>query len=313
MTPTVPLVSIGLPVRNGENSLRRALDSLLSQEYRRLEVIISDNASTDETGNICQDYARADNRLRYFRNETNIGAASNFKRVLELATGQYFMWAAHDDKWHPDFVKLLVGELETHSEANVAMSATDLVEEDGSLKRRVRYLDAENPNRMSYFAMAAVLAAGKPYHFYIYGLYRASFLKCAFISLPNVAGGDRLFICELALATRFRYVDAPLYIRTVHNQLRAERYTGDQLQQHWQDRFASLKHVAAMGPHLAGSRLVPLRRKFFVPVLVLLSLQRFASRYLRRPRPVDWVAERVPESIRRKVRRWLKRDSQVKT
>lgn len=101
-----PAVSIGMPVFNGERSLRAALDSLLEQSFTDFEVIISDNASTDQTESICRDYAARDNRIRYVRQPTNIGVAANFKFVLDEAQGEYFMWAACDDTRSPDFVEV---------------------------------------------------------------------------------------------------------------------------------------------------------------------------------------------------------------
>lgn len=83
-------VSIGLPVYNGEQYLAKALDSLLAQTFTDFEVIISDNASTDRTSEICAAYLERDPRIRYYRNQQNIGAAPNFNRTFELATGMYF-------------------------------------------------------------------------------------------------------------------------------------------------------------------------------------------------------------------------------
>src|ERR1700737_2789384 len=93
----VPRVSIGLPVYNGERYLRFAIDSLLEQDYINFELIISDNASTDATQAICQEFADKDPRVRYYRNQTNLGASGNYDRVFELARGDLFKWAAHDD------------------------------------------------------------------------------------------------------------------------------------------------------------------------------------------------------------------------
>jgi glycosyltransferase involved in cell wall biosynthesis len=77
-----PRVSIGLPVYNGERFLKEALDSLLAQIYTDFELIISDNASTDQIESICRTYAASDRRIRYYRNKENVGAAHNFNRVL---------------------------------------------------------------------------------------------------------------------------------------------------------------------------------------------------------------------------------------
>lgn len=100
-----PLVSIGLFVYNGERYIRKALDSLLAQDYENFELIISDNASTDKTQEICLDYAARDKRIRYYRNQRNMGIIGNANRVFELSTGEYFMWAAHDDYWDPRYIR----------------------------------------------------------------------------------------------------------------------------------------------------------------------------------------------------------------
>lgn len=109
-----PTVSIGLPVFNGEHSLGSALDSLLAQTAGDFELIISDNASTDQTESLCRAYAKRDGRIRYFRQDVNLGAEANFLYVLERATGKYFMWAAADDIRSPDFIALNLEFLENH-------------------------------------------------------------------------------------------------------------------------------------------------------------------------------------------------------
>lgn len=102
-----PVVSIGMPVYNGEKYITEALDSLLAQTFKDFELIISDNASTDATESICCNYAKRDSRIRYFRQEKNLGALRNFQFVLDEAVGEYFMWAACDDKWHVNWIASL--------------------------------------------------------------------------------------------------------------------------------------------------------------------------------------------------------------
>ena len=103
MTLHQPRVSIGLPVYNGERYLPQALDAILSQTFEDFELIISDNASTDSTQDICKSYAANDARVKYFRNSSNIGISRNFNRVFELSSGgEYFKWCAHDDLMAPD-------------------------------------------------------------------------------------------------------------------------------------------------------------------------------------------------------------------
>ena len=97
-TPS-PTVSIGMPVYNGEKYIREALDSLLAQTFTDFELIISDNASTDDTGVICREYAARDPRVRYVRQSENRGAMANFQPVLDKARDEYFMWAAANNRW----------------------------------------------------------------------------------------------------------------------------------------------------------------------------------------------------------------------
>lgn len=102
---TCPAVSIGMPVYNGAKYMREALDALLAQTFTDFELIISDNASSDDTQVICEDYVRRDSRIRYVRQMTNRGALGNFQYVLEQATAPYFMWAAADDLWDENWLE----------------------------------------------------------------------------------------------------------------------------------------------------------------------------------------------------------------
>jgi glycosyltransferase involved in cell wall biosynthesis len=131
MADNKPLVSIGMPVYNGEKYIRQALDSLLAQDYENFELIISDNASTDDTWEICQQYAVRDSRIQLYRNDENMGAIYNFHRVLELSSGKRFMWAAHDDLWRLGFISELVGLLEATPSAVLAMCRTEKIDYNG--------------------------------------------------------------------------------------------------------------------------------------------------------------------------------------
>ena len=107
----VPTVSIGLPVYNGENYLRQAIDSLLAQTFTDFELIISDNASTDGTSKIIEQYAARDPRIKFFQQTANIGATKNFQFTFDQSHGTFFMWAAHDDLWDERWLEILVNEI----------------------------------------------------------------------------------------------------------------------------------------------------------------------------------------------------------
>src|ERR1043165_9639676 len=101
-------VSIGLPVYNGANYLAESIDSILQQTYSDFELIISDNASTDATEELCRSYAARDGRVRYFRQKQNLGCALNSNFVFRQSTGEYFKWISHDDLHAPRFVERCV-------------------------------------------------------------------------------------------------------------------------------------------------------------------------------------------------------------
>lgn len=211
-----PKVSIGFPVYNGEASMRRALDSLLGQDFTDFELVISDNASTDQTRRIGEEYADRDARVRFDRSERNVGAVGNFKRVLDLARGEYFMWAARDDAWCPGFVAALVRELDAHPEAGVAMTAVDRVFEDGALHDRIRFVGDDDPNRKDHAALIAATLSPLKYNLYVYGLFRADLLRKATAICPDLPAWDRWLVLVVAFASRFRYVDEVLHVRTVY-------------------------------------------------------------------------------------------------
>jgi len=139
-----PKVSIGLPVYNGENFLSQALDSLLSQTYSDFELVISDNASTDRTKEISQACAERDKRVRYFRYETNRGAAWNFNNVFELSAGKYLKWAAHDDICAPEFLERCVEVLERDPGIVVCFSKTVQIDAHGRHERKRDHIELPN-------------------------------------------------------------------------------------------------------------------------------------------------------------------------
>lgn len=132
-----PRVSIGLPVYNGELHLSEALDSLLSQDFRDFEIILSDNASTDGTEAVCRAYEARDSRIRYIRQLTNIGPTENFNFVLSQASAEYFMWAAHDDVWESDFLREMVSILDVCDDVEIAFCRFDNVTYDGRSRTRL--------------------------------------------------------------------------------------------------------------------------------------------------------------------------------
>ncbi|MGY8679171.1 glycosyltransferase family 2 protein [Bradyrhizobium sp. UFLA05-153] len=120
-----PELTIGLPVYNGAPQLATAVDSLLNQTFRNFVLVISDNASTDETASICQAAAQNDSRVVYVRQPSNIGAFPNFRYLLDRASTPYFMWAAHDDRWDPTFVEKNLALLKLNPQAIASISRVE--------------------------------------------------------------------------------------------------------------------------------------------------------------------------------------------
>jgi hypothetical protein len=124
-----PIVTIGMPTFNDEKYIEKALADLLAQKFSNFELIISDNCSTDATSEICGRYASLDPRIRYVRQSENIGAGNNFLYVLAEAKTEFFMWAAADDRWHPDFLRCLVPALQADARRVVAFCPYQFIDE----------------------------------------------------------------------------------------------------------------------------------------------------------------------------------------
>jgi glycosyltransferase involved in cell wall biosynthesis len=126
-----PRVSLGLPVYNGEAYVAQAIGSILAQDFTDFELVICDNASTDATAEICTGFAASDPRIRYVRNERNIGAAGNYNRAFELSSGEFFKWCAHDDWIGPGFLGHAVAALEANPQAVLVYGTMVYVGSDG--------------------------------------------------------------------------------------------------------------------------------------------------------------------------------------
>jgi glycosyltransferase involved in cell wall biosynthesis len=140
-----PLVCIGMPVYNGEKTVAAAIESILAQTYKDFILLISDNASTDQTNAICQHYADLDQRIRYIRQSSNIGMEKNFIFVLEQINSEYFMWAAADDCRSPNFIEINLFFLQSQSDYNCSTSPVRFVNADfDEIRMGDASLDDEN-------------------------------------------------------------------------------------------------------------------------------------------------------------------------
>ena len=133
MRARTPLLSVGLPVYNGLPYLEETLRSIRESTFEDYELIVCDNASTDATGDLLRSFAAEDDRIRYVRNERNIGAARNYNKCLELARGKYFRWVASDDVHSPGAVASCIEALEAEPSIVLAFPETRLIDAQGTL------------------------------------------------------------------------------------------------------------------------------------------------------------------------------------
>ena len=205
-----PLVSIGLPVYNGERFLRESLNSLLAQDYDNFEILISDNASTDSTSEICREYVTRDKRIQYKRNETNLGATKNFNLVSQLAKGKYFMWAGDHDLWHPSFISRLASLLENSPGVVLAYPRTLLIDMDGRvLEMFPDKIDTRNMEIVQrYKQIVKFMGWGNM----VYGLMRRDALVRTG-NYRNLYFADKVFISELSMLGTIAQIDEPLFYR----------------------------------------------------------------------------------------------------
>lgn len=204
-------VSIGLPVFNGENFLKQAIDSILSQTYEDLELIISDNASTDNTSKIVKSYN--DPRIRYYRNDTNKGAAWNYNRVFELAKGEYFKWAAHDDVLAPEFLQVCIEALEQNPAAVLSYPRVQIIDEQGKFIKNLTIrpkTHVAQPHRR--FAELVL----KPNNCrQVFGVIRRTALGKTKL-IGHYTGSDNILLGHLALLGKFIEIPKPLFFSRKH-------------------------------------------------------------------------------------------------
>lgn len=214
MSKSQPKVSIGLPVYNGENYLEDAIQAVLKQTYNDFELIISDNASTDNTAVICQKYAAQDARIRYCPAELNQGAAWNFNRVFELARGKYFKWLAHDDLIAPTYFEKCVAALDSDAGIVLAHTSVQFIDEDGNAIED--YGIHLNCNIDSPHKRLKTVMLDWHLCFEVFGLIRTDALHKTGQVMGNYGHGDGILLERLALMGRFYEVPEILFFARRH-------------------------------------------------------------------------------------------------
>jgi glycosyltransferase involved in cell wall biosynthesis len=212
MNADAPLVSVGVPVYNGGSDIARALETLLAQTHTYLEIIISDNASTDNTGAVCREFAARDPRVIYHRYEKNRGPAANFENVLHRATGAFFMWAAHDDYWHPEFVAANLANLLRDNEVIASVSEVTFVDRGEVRPLRPWVPAGTAPLLGSVGANLRRYVRNPGMNTRFYGLFRrAVLLEC--VPFDPYSGADWTFVARTLAFGKYAEVPRPLFFR----------------------------------------------------------------------------------------------------
>ena len=227
-----PLVSVGVPVYNGEAFLEHAIQCTLGQTLDDLELILCDNASSDRTAEICRDYAARDPRVRYFRNPRNLGAAANYNLAFSHARGRYFKWLAHDDGMRPSYLAKTSRVLEERPEAVLCNTVVTYIDSAGAplglYDTRLSGADALSPSkRFAWMVLRSHTCAD------FFGLIRRESLRGSLLH-ATFHGADRALLAQLALRGRMIQLPAPLLAIREHpnRYTRAQRRSVDRATWH---------------------------------------------------------------------------------
>jgi len=218
---SVPRLSIGLRVYNGEDFLAESLDSLLGQTYEDFELIISDNASTDETADICRGYAKQDSRIRYVRQPHNLGCAPNHNVLVQYARGELFKWVSHDDLYGRELIERAIEALDEYPQVVLANCWTAMIDSSRTVTKAVRYtLDTESPRAPERFRSMLFEKGGDDDG----GVIRMEMLR-RIRPYDSYYHSDRTLVTEMALQGPFYHVPDWLYFRRDHPKASIRAFT----------------------------------------------------------------------------------------
>lgn len=239
------LVSIGLPVRNAGTRAADVARSVLAQDHADLELLITDNASTDDTEEVCRQLARDDSRVSYHRQERNIGLLNNFVYAIGAAKGTYFRWIGDDDRLEPGFVGRCLEVFEAAPRLLLVTTAISYTGPDGEVQSAEYHgtgLDSDDP----VDRLAEMLRLLNTSHLVIdplYGMVRRA--RVAAIPRRNMLREDEVFSTKLALAGPWQHVNEVLAHRVWKYE--PTKVIGPRLEvPSWQWKFATTLQVREM-------------------------------------------------------------------
>lgn len=199
-----PLVTVGIPTYNRVIGLERTLQCIIGQTYTNLEIIISDNCSTDlSVITLLKKYEELDKRVKFYVQEKNLTIIPNFQFLLDKAAGEYFMWAADDDYWDKNFIEVCVNGMQANREAVLSMPDLKIVDTAGNAKPSKLNRGFMQDNLfVRNFNFVKSTDENK---YFFCGLYKTALIKN--IPFNNDWGGDHMFIYEALSKGKFLYLE----------------------------------------------------------------------------------------------------------
>jgi glycosyltransferase involved in cell wall biosynthesis len=299
MSCASPLVSICLPARNGADSITAVVRSVLAQDHADLELVISDNASTDDTESVCRELAQSDSRIAYHRQAENIGLLPNFVFTLSRSRGSFVRWIGDDDWLSPDYVSRCLTALSAHPDALLATTQIEYADSDGTVSTPTSYTGVELASADPMKRFDAVLEILNARTFVVDPLY-ALMRRPPIVDIPreNMFHEDQLYAVKLALAGPWVHVPLVLAGRSttsVHGSVTARRLEVPA----WQLRTRTSLLCQGLVREIAASRLTEEQkrhayasvRRFYVRRQLTIAQHRY--RRIRRVAGSAYAASRA--------------------
>ncbi|HEY3485264.1 MAG TPA: glycosyltransferase family A protein [Ilumatobacteraceae bacterium] len=277
-------MTIGLPVYNGEATVGAAIRSVLDQQYERLELIISDNASQDGTEEICREIARSDARVNYHRQPENMGLLNNYCYVLAHAGGEYFKWLGDDDVLHPSFIARCAAALDAEPSLLLVTTQQSYLLDDGSTETRPYggvALRSDQPIERFEEALR-LLNESRLLHDPLYALMRRT--RVVPIRRTNVLCEDEIFAAKLALAGPLGHLAEVLSCRRSRPDVRLSALARRLDVPAWNAKMATTLQCRELFRAIAEAELTPSERRHARRAIARFYLRRQTGTAMHRSR-----------------------------
>lgn len=274
-----PRIFIGMPVRDAEDEVAEAIEAILAQTMGDFELHISDDASTDGTFDVVQEYAAKDERVSAFRRERSVGSTRNFNRLADAADGEYFAWASADDRMAPEYLQRCCEALDADEDAALAYSWAKIVDPTGSV-RRIHH-DRRAPDSDDIVERLRIAMYGIDLLNCLYGVMRRGAVQATGLLRNDMYAPDNLLIVELAMEGRFVQIEEPLFRRGMPGKSEKIFHRYERL-----DRtvFRPARRYTRQTPmcHLAGAHLDAIRHSRLTPEQKVELIGEMPSRMMQR-------------------------------